>query len=217
MAQYITYLIIGITVFVSWQAWENYKLFERLKFQMSAILDAKQYDRIFTSAFVHADWMHLFFNMFVLYTFMPVILSVFTAQMSVFIYIISILAGSLFTIFFHRKEKWYSAVGASGGVSGIVFSAIMLYPDMPLRIVFFPFFSFPGWAFGLVYLGYSLFGMKNNVGNLGHAVHLGGSVAGLLSTIFLLPASIIQINNIFLIGLIMIIIAMGFIAYKENN
>ncbi|MBV7440510.1 rhomboid family intramembrane serine protease [Weeksellaceae bacterium TAE3-ERU29] len=216
MEQYITYIIIGITVFVSWQAWQNFNLFERLKFQMSAIVDGKQYDRMFTSAFVHADWMHLFFNMFVLYTFMPVLLSIFSAQMCVLIYIAAILSGSLFTILFHRKDKWYSAVGASGGVSGIVFSAIMLYPDLPLTIIFFPFFSFPGWAFGLIYLGYSLFGMKNNVGNLGHAAHLGGSIAGILLTALLVPASVFQINIIFLIGIIVMIIAMGIMAYKEN-
>ena len=186
-------IIIGITVLVSWQGWQNRDLFERLKFQMSAILDGKQYDRMITSAFLHADSMHLFFNMFAFYVFAPIVLSVFSSLLCVIIYLVCILAGSLITIMFHKDEKWYSAVGASGGVSGVVFSAIMIYPDMPLTLIFLPFFSFPGWVFALLYLGYSMFGMKSRHDNIGHAAHLGGSVAGILITLFLKP-DLIQKN-----------------------
>lgn len=186
-------IIIGITVLVSWQGWQNRDLFERLKFQMSAILDGKQYDRMITSAFLHADSMHLFFNMFAFYVFAPIVLSVFSSLLFVIIYLVCILAGSLITIMFHKDEKWYSAVGASGGVSGVVFSAIMIYPDMPLTLIFLPFFSFPGWVFALLYLGYSMFGMKSRHDNIGHAAHLGGSVAGILITLFLKP-DLIQKN-----------------------
>ena len=106
--------IIGITVLVSWQGWQNRELFERLKFQMSAILDGKQYDRMITSAFLHGDGMHLFFNMFAFWIFAPVVLDIFSSLQFVFIYLLSVLAGSLFTILFLQKEKWYSAVGSSG-------------------------------------------------------------------------------------------------------
>lgn len=190
-------VIIGLTVLVSWQGWQNRELFDRLKFQMDAILDGKQYDRMITSAFLHADTMHLIFNMFAFYIFAPVVLSMFSSLSFVLIYIISILVGSLFTILFHGKEKWYTAVGASGGVSGVVFSAIMIYPDMPLRLIFFPFFDFPAWAFALAYLGYSMFGMKSRHDNVGHAAHLGGSVAGIAVTLGMMPELINKLISLF--------------------
>lgn len=211
----ITIIIIAITALVSWQGWQNRELFERLKFQMNAVLQGKQYDRMLTSAFLHADSMHLFFNMFALYVFAPVVLSRFSNIQFVLIYLAAILVGSLFTILFHRKENWYSAVGASGGVSGIVFSAIMIYPEMPLTLIFLPFFSFPGWVFALLYLGYSMFGMKNIKDNIGHAAHLGGSVAGILLTIGLLP-DLIEAHAIYVIGMLVPIAVMGFLAYREK-
>ena len=207
--------LIGITAFVSWQGWQKRDFFERLKFQMNAILQGKQYDRMITSGFLHADSMHLFFNMFALWVFAPVVLSRFPTLTFVLIYLASILVGSLFTILFHRKEGWYSAVGASGGVSGIVFSAIMIHPDMPLTLIFLPFFSFPGWVFALLYLGYSMFGMKSRHDNIGHAAHLGGSVAGILLTIALLPELINQ-HAIYIIGMLLPIAVMGFMAYREK-
>lgn len=193
----IMLVIIGLTVLVSWQGWQNRELFDRLKFQMDAILEGKQYDRMITSAFLHADAMHLIFNMFAFYIFAPVVLSMFSSLSFVLIYIISILVGSLFTILFHGKEKWYTAVGASGGVSGVVFSAIMIYPDMPLRLIFFPFFDFPAWAFALAYLGYSMFGMKSRHDNVGHAAHLGGSVAGIAVTLGMMPELINKLISLF--------------------
>lgn len=211
----IIFIIIGITALVSWQGWQNRDLFERLKFQMNAVLKGKQYDRMITSGFLHADTMHLFFNMFAFWVFAPVVLMVFSNLMFVLIYLASILAGSLFTILFHGKEDWYSAVGASGGVSGIVFSAIMIQPDMPLRLIFLPFFDFPGWVFALAYLGYSMFGMKSRHDNIGHAAHLGGSVAGILLTIGLKP-SLIEDNAIYVIGMLVPIAIMGVLAYRER-
>ena len=193
----IMLVIIGLTVLVSWQGWQNRELFDRLKFQMDAILEGKQYDRMITSAFLHADAMHLIFNMFAFYIFAPVVLSMFSSLSFVLIYLISILVGSLFTILFHGKEKWYTAVGASGGVSGVVFSAIMIYPDMPLRLIFFPFFDFPAWAFALAYLGYSMFGMKSRHDNVGHAAHLGGSVAGIAVTLGMMPELINKLISLF--------------------
>ena len=215
MENTIIFIIIGITALVSWQGWQNNSLFERLKFQMNAVLQGKQYDRMITSGFLHADTMHLIFNMFAFWVFAPVVLMVFSSITFVLIYLASILAGSLFTILFHRKEGWYSAVGASGGVSGIVFSAIMIYPDMPLRLIFLPFFDFPGWAFALAYLAYSMFGMKSRHDNIGHAAHLGGSVAGILLTIALQP-QLIQDNAIYIIGMLLPIAVMGVLAFREK-
>lgn len=211
----ILYIIIGITALVSWQAWNNPQLFNRLRFEMSAVLNGKQYDRLFTSAFLHADTMHLFFNMFALYVFAPVVLSYLTSLSFILIYFTAVVLGSLFTILFHRNQKWYTAVGASGGVSGVVFSAIIIEPELPLRLIFLPFFSFPGWVFGLIYLGYSMFGMKHLRDNIGHAAHLGGSVAGIILTILLSPQLINQ-HAIYILGMLVPIGIMSYLAYKKT-
>ena len=87
----------------------------------------------------------------------------------------------------------YSAIGASGAVSGIVFSAILLYPDMELGIFPIP-IRMPGFVFGIGYLLYSIYGMKNQLGNIGHSAHLGGAMGGYLLTIVFFPSVIY--NNI---------------------
>lgn len=212
----IVVLFIGITIFVSWKGWNDPVFFNRLKFDMYAILNRREYDRILTSGFLHADTMHLMFNMFALYMFAPVVLSLFSGKSFVFIYIASILLGNLFTVLFHRNQIWYTAVGASGGVSGIVFSAIMIEPELPLKLIFLPFFDFPGWAFGLAYLAYSMFGMRNLNDNIGHAAHLGGSVSGMILTILLFPF-LIKEHSVYILGMLIPIILMGFVAWKGHE
>lgn len=210
----VVILLIGVTALVSWQGWENPNLFDRLKFQMSAITQGREYDRMITSAFLHADSFHLIFNMFALYVFAPVILNNFSTFVFLFIYFVSILGGSLLSILFHKNEPWYSAVGASGGVSGIVFAAIAVYPQMPLQLIFLPFFSFPGWVFGLAYLGYSIFGMKNRMGNVGHAAHLGGSIAGMLMAISFAPELLSQ-NGMYIAVMAVPVVVLSVMAWKE--
>lgn len=216
MEKYISFILIGTTIFSSWKAWKDTHLFHRLKFQTSAILEKKQYDRMLFSGFIHADSIHLFFNMFVLYNFMPIVLAMFSPLFAILLYLLSILGGSLLTLLFHREDSWYSAVGASAGVSGIVFSSLIMFPNLPLRIIFFPFFSFPGWLFGLIFLGYSLFGMKNNFGNLGHAAHLGGSLVGVLFTISSYPSALYTTPPLFLLGITLIFILMLSFAYRNK-
>lgn len=211
----ITFATIGITALVSWRAWEDPALFNRLKFQMNRVLIDKEYDRIFTAGFLHADWGHLFFNMFTLYIFMPVVLSVFSPITTVLIYLASIIGGNLLSVLFHKKELWYSAVGASGGVSGILFTAILIAPNLPLSILFFPFFSFPAWSFGLIFLGYSLFGIKNRMDNIGHAAHLGGSLVGLVGGILLKP-QLLQAHHLYILIMLVPIAIMGYLAYQKK-
>ncbi|MDO5510129.1 MAG: rhomboid family intramembrane serine protease [Weeksellaceae bacterium] len=212
----VTIAIIAVTVLVSWQGWQNHELFQRLKFHMGAILQGKEYYRMLTSALLHADFMHLFFNLFALFVFAPVVSAHISSIQYLLLYIAAVLLGSLFTILFHSKNLHYSAIGASGGVSGIVFSAIMIYPDMPLVFIFLPFFDFPAWVFGLLYLGYSMFGMNNLRDNLGHAAHLGGSVAGILLTLFWVP-DLLNKNTLYVLGMLIPLAAMGVFAYTRRN
>ena len=101
----------------------------------------------------------------------------------IFLYIGSLFLGNLFAFYFHQNHNNYSAVGASGAVIGIIFSAILLQPEMKLMFIFFP-IPLPGYVFGLGYLIYTLFGMKNQNDSIGHTAHFGGAIGGVILTLF---------------------------------
>ena len=169
--------------------------FDKYKFQVSKITQGDHY-RMFTSAFLHVDYNHLFLNLFTLFLFSNQVLIKTGSLGYIFIYIISLLSGSYFALLYHKNEPFYSAVGASGAVTGIVYSSILLYPEMKLVMLFFP-IPLPGYVFGIAYLLYSIYGMKKNIGNIGHTAHFGGAIAGLLSTIFINPS--VLFNDLWII------------------
>ena len=102
------------------------------------------------------------------------------------IYLVALLGGNLLSLWVNRRNYHYSAVGASGAVSGIVFAAVILFPDMRLGILFIP-IGIPGWIFALLYTAYSIYGVRSRLGNVGHDAHLGGGIAGALVLIALYP------------------------------
>lgn len=192
--QLITILIIGVTVLFSMNAFNNYSLFERYKFQPQAILKGREYDRLLTSGFLHVDFTHLLFNMLTLFFFAGVVIRFFTvvvgnssvgAVIFAVVYLASIIGGNLLALLFQRNNYRYSAVGASGGVSGILFASIVIYPDLQLYL----FFAIPmkGWFFALIYLAYSIYGMRKQLGNIGHEAHLGGALVGLIAPLIFAP------------------------------
>ncbi|MFT5736783.1 MAG: membrane associated rhomboid family serine protease, partial [Maribacter sp.] len=106
------------------------------------------------------------------------------------IYFVSLVGGSLLALFFHKDEPYYSAVGASGAVTGILYAAILLEPEMQLGIMFIP-IPLPAYILGIGYLLYSIYGMKSRLGNIGHTAHFGGAVGGYLSTIIFMPSLLV--------------------------
>ena len=105
--------------------------FDKFKFQVNNILKGEKI-RMISAGFLHVDWLHLGFNMYALYLFGDIVHARMGTIAFLIIYFGSLLTGSLYSLTFHKKELYYSAVGASGAVSGIVFSCIMLYPQMQL-------------------------------------------------------------------------------------
>ena len=197
MSQIVLLLIIA-NVLISYKGFNDQMFFDQYKFQVQRILNGEKL-RMLTSGFLHVDWMHLGFNMYALYLFGKVVLLNFGVTYFLLIYLGSLLAGSLYSLQQHKKEVYYSAVGASGAVSGIIFSSIMLYPDMELVMLPIP-IPLPGYVFGIGYLLYSIYGMKNQVGNVGHSAHLGGAIGGYVLTLLLRP-SVIS-NNTLMIAII---------------
>lgn len=182
----IVLLMIAANVIISMRGFNNYAFFEKYKFNIGSILSGEKV-RAISSGFLHADWMHLIFNMYALYLFGDIVAVILGSEIFLLIYIASLLVGSLYTLQIYKNQSYYSAVGASGAVSGIVFSSILLYPDMSLYLFFIP-IPIPGYIFGVGYLIYSIYGMKKQVGNIGHAAHLGGAIGGFVLTIILKPS-----------------------------
>ena len=208
----IVIIIIALTCIVSFMGFSNKQLFDRYKFNIYAILRLKQVDRLLSSGFLHADMMHLLFNMFTLYFFSDIIIQNLGNVQYVIIYLLAILGGNLLTLWVYRRDDMYSAIGASGGVSGIVFASIAIYPHLGIYIIPIP-FAIPGWIYGIAYLGLSIYAMKKSIGNIGHAAHLGGCIIGLILAIALDPV-ILQINLLY-IGIMMIPLAvLAYLVHK---
>lgn len=219
----ITIIIIAITLIVSYKGFGNYNFFERFNFQPFPILRHKQYDRLLTSGFLHVNTTHLLFNMLTLYFFAWFVIQFFavhTGSMAngsvvfAIVYLVSIIGGNLLALFFQKNNYNYAAVGASGGVSGILFSSIVIEPNVELYL----FFVLPikGWIFAIAYLGYSVYGMKNRLGNIGHEAHLGGSIIGLIAPIIIYPP-IYEQNKLYILGMLIPIAVLFVLALKEKN
>ncbi len=181
-----TIAVIAANVLVSLKGFNDSYFFDRYKFGIGAI-KAGQKERMLTSGFLHVDIAHLFFNMFTLYFFADVVIAWFGPAKFIIIYFISLLAGSLLALFFHKDEPYYSAVGASGAVTGILYAAILLQPNDSLGIMFIP-IPIPAYILGIGYLLYSIYGMKSRIGNIGHTAHFGGAIGGYATTLLFMPS-----------------------------
>lgn len=180
-----TIAIIAVNIIVSLRGFSDSVFFDRYKFSIGGI-KAGQRERTVTSGFLHVDISHLFFNMFTLYFFANVVVNGFGPVKFLIIYFISLIGGSLLALFFHKNEPYYSAVGASGAVTGVLYAAILLNPNMQLGIMFIP-IPLPAYVLGIAYLLYSIYGMKSRLGNIGHTAHFGGAIGGYVITLLFRP------------------------------
>ncbi len=198
-------LIIIVNALVSFKGFKDRFFFEKYKFQVGPIMKGEKL-RMLSSGFLHVDHSHLFFNMLTLYFFADPVINYVGIPKFLAIYFGSLLAGSLFALSFHKKEPYYTAVGASGAVMGVVYAAIMLNPGMNLYLFFIP-IPIPAYIFGVGYLLYSMFGMKNQWGNIGHSAHIGGAIGGFIFTLILYP-SVLSTNKMMILILAIPIVLM---------
>ena len=209
----ILLLLIGITVLTSFKGFNDISFFRKYEFHIGSIR-AGENIRMFSSAFLHGDWGHLFFNMFTLYMFAPVVINFFDGFSFLVIYFGSLVFGSLLTLLFHKDEYSYRAIGASGAVTGVLYSAILLHPDMSLYLFFIP-IPIPAYVFGIGYLLYSIYGMKAKNDNIGHTAHFGGAIGGYLITILKQPGMLTE--NTFMVVLLAIPIVLLFVLAKAGK
>ncbi|WBV53443.1 rhomboid family intramembrane serine protease [Chryseobacterium gambrini] len=189
----IVLVIIAVTCIVSYMGLNNAVMFEKYKFSVSAINNRKEYFRLISSAFLHADFMHLFFNMLSLYFFQGAVILFFGNIGFLILYFGSMILGNLFSLLIYKNQPWYSAIGASGAVSGIIFASIAMAPN-EISVNFLP-----GWLFGTLYFSYSVYMMlnPNRNDNIGHSAHLGGAFFGLIYAVANQPQAAIE-NSMYL-------------------
>lgn len=205
--------IIAINAIVSFKGFDDQSFFRKYEFHIGSIRSGEQI-RMLTSGFLHVDIAHLAFNMLTLYFFAPILLGQFNDLWFLYIYFGSLVCGSLLTYYFHKDEYYYRAVGASGAVTGVIYSAILLYPEMDLYLFFIP-IGIPGYVFGIGYLLYSIYGMKAKRDNIGHTAHFGGAIGGYLITLAKEPQMIHQ--NTKMVILLAIPILILFYLHKTNK
>jgi len=209
----VTIVIIAANVIMSLKGFDDRGFFEKFKFNVGSIKRGEQV-RMISSGFLHADTSHLFFNMFTLYIFADVVIDQLGTFNFIVIYLASLIFGNLLSLYFHKDEYWYSAIGASGAVTGILYSAILLQPSMDLYMFFIP-IPIPGYVFGIGYLLYSIYGMKKRIGNIGHDAHFGGAIGGYVVTLILMPS--LFKTDLGHIGLLSIPIIILFVLYKTGK
>ena len=176
--------IIAVNVLMSFKGFEDVHFFRKYEFHIGSIRAGEQY-RMITSGFLHADIMHLGFNMLTLYFFAPIVIGELGSLSFLLIYFASLIFGSLLTLYFHKNDYSYRAIGASGAVTGVLYSAILFQPDMGVSVFFLP--GIPAYLFGIIYLLYSIYGMKAKRDNIGHTAHFGGAIGGYLLTLAKAP------------------------------
>lgn len=186
--QIISLGIIVLNVAFSYFGLKNPALFDCYKFEVDAILHKKQYQRLFTSGFLHLGWLHLILNMVSLYVFSDVVLYVLGPLQFCMVYLSGLLGGNLLALYFHRHHNDYSAAGASGAVSGIVFAGLVLVPGMEVN-VFQGSLEIPGWLYAVAYILITLYGIRSQRGNVGHEAHLGGALTGMLMALAFVPSA----------------------------
>lgn len=175
----LTYIIILANLFFSYQGFRDANYLDKNAFLIGSILKKKEYRRLLSSGFVHANWSHLLFNMFSFYSFGESLELAYGSFFLGIIYFASLIGGDLLSLFIHRKDANYSAIGASGAVSGIIFASVVLFPEMEIHMFPLP-FGIPSWAFAVLYTLYSIYGMRAQNDNTGHDAHLGGAIIGML-------------------------------------
>ncbi|MDT8389913.1 MAG: rhomboid family intramembrane serine protease [Lentisphaeria bacterium] len=185
-----TLAVLGITTYVSHRAFHNRGMLDAFIFSPAHIIRNKDYHRLITSGLIHADWPHLLFNMFSLYSFGSAIEFAFAPHVFLLIYTSSILGGNLLSLYLHRHHD-YRALGASGGVCGVIFAAIFLLPGGGVMIFPVP-FVLPSWLFAILFVLVSFFGMRKQSGRIGHDAHLGGALCGLAVATMIRPGIIAQ-------------------------
>ena len=184
-----TIALVLITVLISIPAMNDERLVNKLILWPRKMTTPGEYYRLLTSGFIHADWAHLFFNMFTLYFIGSNVEQIFSIISTPWLYILLYLSGivvaSLPSFFKHKQDAYYRSLGASGGVAAVLFSSVYFAPWASIYIYFI---KLPSIIFGVLYLVYSVYMSRKGHGNINHDAHFFGAVYGVIFTLIVDPS-----------------------------
>ncbi|MEL7482039.1 MAG: rhomboid family intramembrane serine protease [Pseudomonadota bacterium] len=180
----VTLGLIIANVILSFAGFNSEAFIRRNLFIVGPILQGQQYHRLITSGFLHANGMHLFFNMITLFFFGPAMEYVLGSPGFAITYAAGLLGGGLWSLMEHNREPDYAALGASGAVAGVLVSYCLFAPFSMIFIYFIP---VPAILFAVAFIAYSAVASTRDQGRIAHDAHLGGALAGALATIIQRP------------------------------
>ena len=187
----VTWTLIAVSCVVSWLAFKNPKLAERLIFWPPAISQGRQYDRFVTHGFIHADIFHLIFNMFTLFFFGQLIERIFEPRIGkpgfALFYLAAIVIAILPSWWRLRQDANYLSLGASGGVAAVRFSFVLFAPWATIYVFVIP---MPAILFAVMYTAYSIWAERRASDNINHSAHLAGAAFGVLATLVIEPRAL---------------------------
>ena len=210
----LIFILLAGIVLVSYRALKDPLLFNRLKFNVRAVQEGEYY-RLLTAGFIHVDYNHLFFNCFTLFIFGGNALYGLGGFNFILLYLISLLIGNGLAYYYHKNNPYYTAVGASGAIMGIVYSSILMFPEMELAFIFFP-VPMPAYVFGVGYLIYTLFGIKSQNDGIGHTAHFGGAIGGIICTLVFDPF-VFEKSLYTLVLMVSITLVAGFFLFRKSQ
>ena len=182
----MTISIVLLTSVISFTAFSNEIVMDDLIFYPPAITNRNQWYRFITCGLIHADFLHLAFNMYSFYLFGDIVeksfFTIFGEQgklVYILLYITALIVSLLPTYIGHKNDYHYRSLGASGAVSAIIFAGIFLYPTLGMGIFPIP-FHIPGFIFGPLYLAVSYYLANKGQGNINHSAHIWGAIYGIV-------------------------------------
>ena len=179
-------IIFVFTIVTSLYAFYDQSIYGKFMLHPYSVSKGKNVYTLITSGLIHADWMHLFFNMFTFYAFAFTLEQMMGSWQFGLMYFLALILSDLPTVFRHKNDFHYNSLGASGAISGVLFSFILFNPMAGIGILFLP-FSIPAVIFGGIYLAYCAYASKNSRDNINHDAHFFGALTGLIFTIIFVP------------------------------
>jgi len=199
----VTILLIATIVIMQGLADSKPELLQKLMFSSERIRNHKEYHRLISPFLVHSGWVHVLMNGIALYYFTPIVEYAFGVAPTFLFFLFSVLGGSLLSLRARRKDADYLAVGASGGVSGLVMISIFLAPDMGIGLFLIPVFI-PAYLFGILFslASIGLTFLPNN--HISHEGHLGGLfIGGIIAIVAMgIPLPTYELNLLALLGVL---------------
>jgi membrane associated rhomboid family serine protease len=180
-------IIFIFTIITSLYAFNDKQLYGKFMLHPYSVAKGKNLHTLITSGLIHADWMHLFFNMFTFYFF------AFQLEMLIghwqfgLLYFLSLILSDIPSVVKHKDHFWYNSLGASGAISAVLFSYIMFRPLSTIGVMFIP---MPAILFGVLYLAYCMYMSKNSRDHINHDAHFFGALTGLIFTVLFVPGII---------------------------